>query len=92
MKKFSGKVVSTKMEKTVIVLVETRRPHPFYKKVVKKRKKYHVHDELGVKEGEMVEIVETRPISKLKKWKIVRKIGGTKSKPTPKRKKEAKKR
>lgn len=71
MKTFIGKVVSTKMDKTAVVAVETKKPHPLYKKRVKKTKKYHAHDELGVKEGELVKITETRPISKTKRWKVV---------------------
>jgi len=71
MKTFIGKVVSDKMEKTVVVSVESQRLHPLYKKVVRKKKKYHVHNDVGVKEGEMVKFVETRPISKTKRWKIV---------------------
>jgi small subunit ribosomal protein S17 len=70
MKTFIGKVISTKMDKTAVVVIETKKAHPLYKKRVKKTKKYHVHDELGVKEGSLVSIVETRPISKTKKWKI----------------------
>ena len=71
MKQFRGKVVSTKMEKTATVVVKSRRVHPIYKKAVKTKKKYHAHDEIGVKVGDMVKIVETRPISKTKKFKIV---------------------
>lgn len=71
MKTFIGEVVSTKMDKTAVVVVETKKAHPLYKKRVKKTKKYHAHNELEVKEGDRVLIVETRPISKTKKWKIV---------------------
>lgn len=71
MKQFQGKVVSTKMEKTAVVEVSRRVRHPLYQKVYTKKKKYHVHDELGVKEGSVVKFVETRPISKTKRWKIV---------------------
>jgi len=74
MKTFIGRVVSTKMDQTAVVAVETKKIHPLYKKRVKKTKKYHAHDELGVKEGDLVKIVETRPISKTKKWKIVEKV------------------
>ena len=49
--------------------------HPLYGKVMKLSKRYHVHDELGVKEGEKVVFEETRPISKTKRWKIVRRLG-----------------
>ena len=71
MKQFKGRVVSTKMKKTVTVVVESQRVHPIYKKMVKSKKKYHVHDEIGVKVGEMVKIGATRPISKTKKFKII---------------------
>lgn len=71
MKTFIGQVVSTKMKKTVVVIVETKKPHPVYKKRVKKTKRYHVHNELGVKEGDWVKIGEIRPVSKTKRWKIV---------------------
>jgi small subunit ribosomal protein S17 len=71
MKTFVGQVVSAKMKKTVVVAVETKKPHPVYKKRVKKTKRYHLHDELGVKEGDWVKIGEIRPVSKTKRWKIV---------------------
>jgi len=74
MKKFIGKVISTKPEKTVIVKVDRIWQHPLYKKRVKRSKKYHAHDEIGVKKGDKVEIQETRPLSKLKKWKVNKKI------------------
>lgn len=67
-----GKAVSTKMDKTVTVLVERRVKHPIGKIVVKS-KKYHVHDENNeVKEGDTVEISETKPISRTKSWKVTR--------------------
>lgn len=71
MKKFEGIVIGTKMNKTATVLVEKRRPHPIYQKRIKLTKKYHAHDEIGVKVGDKVKIIETRPISKTKKWKIL---------------------
>ena len=71
MKLVKGKVISTKMAKTATVLVERRKIHPIYKKGIKATKKYHVHDEIGVKLGDNVKIVETRPISKTKRWRIV---------------------
>lgn len=71
MKKISGKVVSTKMDKTVTIEVIRFKSHPVYKKRLKIRKKFHVHDDLGVKIGDRVAIEETRPISKTKKWKII---------------------
>ncbi len=68
-----GVVVSSKMEKTASVLVERKVKHPLYGKYVVKSKKYHAHDELGCREGDKVEIAETRPMSKTKSW-IVTKI------------------
>ena len=71
MKQFIGTVISTKMEKTAVVLKERLWKHPIYKKRVKRSKKYLVHDEIGVKVGDKVRFVETKPISKRKVWKIV---------------------
>jgi len=71
MKFLTGTVVSTKMQKTVVVKVNILWLHPLYKKRVKKSKKYLAHDELGVKEGDKVKIAETRPISKRKRWRVV---------------------
>ncbi len=75
MKIFTGKVVSTKMAKTVVVEVVQVTAHPVYKKRVRTTKKYHVHDEIGVREGDVVRFVETKPISKTKKWKIIEVVG-----------------
>ncbi len=74
MKIFTGQVVSTKMPKTAVVAVERIYVHPLYKKRFKRVKKYQVHDEIGVKEGELVKFIASRPYSKLKKWKILEKI------------------
>lgn len=71
MKIFKGKVISTKMAKTATVVVERMLVHPIYKKRFKRARKFQVHDELGVKVGDKVSFVTTRPISKLKKWKII---------------------
>ena len=66
-----GVVVSKSGDKSIVVLVERRKQHPLYKKVVRQFKKYHVHDEKNeAKVGDRVEIVETRPISKLKRWRL----------------------
>lgn len=73
MKILEGVVVSTKMKKTATVLVERKKIHPIYKKGIKTTKKYHAHDELGVKVGDKVKIQECRPISKTKKWRIIKK-------------------
>lgn len=71
----TGKVVSDKMDKTVTVLVERRVKHPMYGKVIRLSKKYHAHDPGNeCKEGDTVEIVETRPISKTKAWAVTRVI------------------
>jgi len=72
MKIFRGKVVSTKMAKTATVAVAKTVVHPIYKKRFQRTKKYHVHDELGAKVGDEVKFVATKPISKLKKWKITK--------------------
>lgn len=67
-----GRVLSNKMDKTAIVLVETRRRHPRYKRVVTYRSKFKVHDEANeCNVGDVVRIVETRPVSKEKRWRIM---------------------
>lgn len=67
-----GKVVSNKMEKTITVLVERRLKHPRYGKFVKRTKKYTAHDETNnCNEGDTVRIMETRPLSKNKRWRLV---------------------
>ena len=71
MKIFTGKVISTKMAKTATVEVVRAMAHPVYGKLVKKTKKYHVHDEVGAKVGQEVRFVACKPISKLKKWKVI---------------------
>ena len=66
-----GQVVSTKMQKTIVVEVSRRVPHPLYKRIIGKRKKFYAHDEEGsAKTGDVVRIVECRPLSKLKRWKL----------------------
>jgi small subunit ribosomal protein S17 len=70
-KQLTGTVVSDKMEKTVVVEVETKKPHPRYHKVVKKWKKFAADNSLGAKVGDTVVIEESKPISKTKKWRIV---------------------
>lgn len=68
----TGKVVSNKMDKTIVVSVERRVPHKLYGKIVRVSKKYYVHDEEGkATVGDLVRIQETRPISKLKSWRLV---------------------
>ncbi|MBZ5580763.1 MAG: 30S ribosomal protein S17 [Acidobacteriia bacterium] len=66
-----GQVVSTKMQKTIVVEVSRRVPHPLYKRIVGKRKKFYAHDETGdAKMGDVVRIEECRPLSKLKRWRL----------------------
>ena len=67
-----GVVTSTKMDKTIVVEYVARVPHPKFKKIVKKIKKFYAHDENSTaKVGDKVRIVETRPLSKLKCWELV---------------------
>ena len=70
-----GTVVSDKMNKTVVVAVERRYAHPLYGKQVTRTKKYHAHDENNdFNVGDTVRIMETRPLSKLKRWRVVEAI------------------
>ncbi|EPP34655.1 30S ribosomal protein S17 [Chlamydia ibidis] len=69
-----GVVVSLKMEKTVVVRVERVYSHPQYAKVVRDSKKYYAHNELELSEGDKVRIQETRPLSKLKRWRVVERV------------------
>jgi small subunit ribosomal protein S17 len=67
-----GEVVSNKMTKTIVVRVERRFPHPQFKKIVTAYKKFYAHDEKAeAKIGDTVRIEETRPLSKLKRWKLI---------------------
>jgi small subunit ribosomal protein S17 len=67
----TGTVVSDKMDKTVVVKVERRYAHPLYGKQVTRTKKYHAHDENNeFHPGDVVRITETRPLSKLKRWRV----------------------
>lgn len=67
----TGKVVSDKMDKTVTVLVERKVKHPIYGKVIRRSKKFHAHDENNeYREGDIVVISETRPLSKTKSWAV----------------------
>lgn len=71
-KTMTGRVVSSKMDKTVVVQVETRRRHPLYKKTIRKTTNFKAHDEnneCGL--GDVVRILETRPLSKDKRWRVV---------------------
>ena len=67
-----GKVVSSKMDKTIVVAVEDRVPHPLYKKIIKKTYKLKAHDENNdCAAGDRVRVMETRPLSKDKRWRLV---------------------
>src|SRR6476661_6312791 len=66
-----GSVVSARMAKTIVVEVTRRVPHPLYKRIVSKRKRFYAHDEESTaKVGDVVKIVECRPLSKLKRWQL----------------------
>jgi len=70
-KRLVGRVVSDRMQKTVVVVVERMHSHPRYGKVVKVRKKFYAHDEDGsCRRGDLVRIVESRPLSRLKRWAV----------------------
>ena len=72
----TGNIVSDKGDKTVVVRVERRVKHPLYGKIIRRSKKYHAHDDANeYREGEIVRIEETTPISKLKTWKVVGRVG-----------------
>jgi small subunit ribosomal protein S17 len=67
-----GTVVSDKMDKTIVVKVETRMPHPLYGKIVRRSKRYKAHDEENqCSVGDVVRIMETRPISRTKRWRLI---------------------
>jgi small subunit ribosomal protein S17 len=77
---FVGKVVSDKRAKTITVLVERRVKHELYGKIIGRSNKYHAHDEKGeYKMGDVVEITESRPISKTKSWVVTRLVEKAKS-------------
>ena len=66
-----GEVVSSRMHKTIVVQVVRKKTHPFYKRVVSKAKKFYAHDENNVAHvGDVVRLEETRPLSKLKRWRL----------------------
>jgi small subunit ribosomal protein S17 len=69
----TGRVISNRMDKTITVLVERRVPHPLYRKYVRRSTKLHAHDENNeCREGDTVMIVQSRPISKTKAWRLVK--------------------
>lgn len=75
-KELTGRVVSDKMDKTVVVAVENRVPHPKYKKIVVRTKKYKAHDDANeCKSGDIVRIRETRPLSRTKCWVVADILG-----------------
>jgi small subunit ribosomal protein S17 len=78
-RRLTGRVVSDKMDKTVVVAIDISKPHPIYKKVVRKTKKIYAHDETNaIPVGTVVRVVESRPISKTKRWvveNVVQEIG-----------------
>lgn len=79
-----GTVVSDKTDKTVVVLVERKVPHPLYGKIIRRSKKYHAHDEANsIREGDVVRIEECAPISKLKTWRVIEKVGVSAQAPAP---------
>jgi small subunit ribosomal protein S17 len=79
MRIFTGRVVGLTQQKTATVAVERIKVDPVYKKRFKRSSKYHVHDELGVKIGDVVRFVPSRPFSKTKNWKILEVVGAKKA-------------
>ena len=66
-----GTVIESKMAKTIVVEVSRKVPHPLYRRVVSRKKKFYAHDETGeARPGDQVRIVECRPLSKLKRWRL----------------------
>ncbi len=73
-KKLNGKVIKDQNSKTIVVLVKRKYIHPFFKKVITSSKKYHAHDEKNkYKVGDIVNIIESKPFSKKKKWEVINK-------------------
>lgn len=67
-----GEVISNKMKKTVVVQIERLVTHPIYKKYIKRKSKFYAHTEIPLQIGDIVEIEETRPLSKLKRWRVIK--------------------
>ncbi len=83
-KERQGRVISNKMAKTIVVEVQRRFPHPQYKKVVTAYSKFYAHDEKGeAKVGDVVLIRETRPLSKLKRWRLTQVVERAAEAPVP---------
>ena len=73
-----GTVIQDRMDKTVVVAVEWRRPHKLYRKPVRRRSRFYAHDEANTcRVGDQVRIIETRPLSKLKRWRVVEVLSST---------------
>lgn len=70
-----GRVISTKLKNTATVLVVRVAMHPLYKKTFKQSKKYLAHDSIGVKDGDLVEVINCKPMSRKKSWQIVKVVG-----------------
>ena len=67
----TGKVIADKMDKTVVVAIERKRPHPLYNKAVRRRSRFNAHDEENeARVGDIVRIIESRPLSKTKRWRV----------------------
>lgn len=74
-----GQVISNKMRKTIVVAVERRIKHPLYGRIIKRTTKFYAHDEKSqAKVGDTVKIMETRPLSKLKRWRLVEVVAAAK--------------
>ncbi len=72
----TGRVVSNKMEKTIVVRVDYLKPHPLYRKIIRKTNTFHAHDEANACQiGDVVRIEECRPLSKTKRWRVVEIVG-----------------
>ncbi len=83
-KERQGRVISNKMAKTIVVRVQRRFPHPQYKKVITAYSKFYAHDEKGeAKVGDVVLIEETRPLSKLKRWRLTQVVERAPEAPVP---------
>jgi len=79
-----GRVVSAKMEKTVVVVIESRRIHPLYHKAMRRVSRLKAHDEHGIAhEGDLVRLEETRPLSKEKRWRVVEVVQAGELAPLP---------
>jgi len=75
-KKFTGKIVSTKMQNTVVVAVEMHKKHSIYSKIVKNTRRFKAQNEIEAKENDVVIIEECRPLSKTVSWKVIKKVEG----------------